>query len=666
MRSFKLLFAAFAAVVGVAAIAQHQVLPLQPLGPNPPPARSGATVPTAAPTPAGHPQLDAADVNAWLDGFMPYAIASGDIAGAVVVVVKDGRILAEKGYGFADVASRRPVDPEGTLFRPGSVSKLFTWTAVMQLVEQGKLDLDADVNRYIDFKIPPKDGKPLTLRQLMTHTAGFEEQAKSIIGFDRAKVPTYDVLLKRWVPERVYTPGTTPAYSNYGASLAGYIVQRVSGEPFDAYVERHVFGPIGMTNSTTRQPLPARLQPMMSTGYDRASGKVVKYEYVGPSPAGSVAATGADMGKFMIAHLNEGAGLLKSETARMMHSTALTIIPGVNRMVLGFYETNLNGHRAIGHGGDTVAFHSDLRLFLDDHVGVFVSFNSPGREGAAHILRGALMEDFADRYFPAPEDKGRVPAAIAAEHARMMTGTWVNSRGSHSSFMNFTELLGQSKVSVDSKGRLVAPVWPGTNGQPRQWAEVQPFVWQDVNGHERLAAEVKDGKVTRFSEDVFSPFMIFYRPAWYKNSALVLPLMILSLIVLLLTVLLWPVRALVRRHYKTPLALDGSLKRAHLWSRIAATAILATMAGWFGLVLAMLGSLELLSTASDPFVYLLEALSFVAFIGGFLILAWNLWVTWKGKRRWPAKVWSIALFLAALVILWVGLAFHLLSFGANY
>ena len=172
--------------------------------------------------------MTAADVNAWLDGFMPNVLATGDMAGAVVVVVKDGQVLTQRGFGFADVARRRPVDPERTLFRPGSISKLFTWTAVMQLVEQGRLNLDADVNRYLDFEIPPRDGQPITLRNIMTHTAGFEEQVKTLIGYDREHAPPYDELLKRWIPSRVYAPGTTPAYSNYATALAGYIVQRVS------------------------------------------------------------------------------------------------------------------------------------------------------------------------------------------------------------------------------------------------------------------------------------------------------------------------------------------------------------------------------------------------------------------------------------------------------
>src|SRR5215468_8267612 len=210
-------------------------------------AAATAATPSAAPAAVA---LTATDVESWLDGYLPYALKTGDIAGAVVVVVKDGEILTERGYGYSDVAARKPVDPKLTLFRPGSVSKLFTWTAVMQLVEQGKINLDADVNQYLDFKIPPRDGQPITMRNLMQHTAGFEEQAKGTI--TESSSPSYEVLLKAWVPARVFAPGTTPAYSNYGASLAGYIVQRVSGEPFDAYIEKHIFAPLEMKYSSFR------------------------------------------------------------------------------------------------------------------------------------------------------------------------------------------------------------------------------------------------------------------------------------------------------------------------------------------------------------------------------------------------------------------------------
>ncbi|HTG39198.1 serine hydrolase domain-containing protein, partial [Sphingomonas sp.] len=221
---------------------------LQP--PLSPPATISAETPVV---PIGQQRLTDTDLNAWLDGYMPYALHSGDLAGAVVYVVRDGRIVAGRGYGYADIARRIPVDPERTLFRPGSVSKLVTWTAVMQQVEAGRIDLDADIGRYLDFPLPGRADGPITMRHLMTHTAGFEEAIKDLIGDDPAAVPPFDAYLKRWVPRRIFKAGTTPAYSNWGTALAAYIVQRVSGIPFDDYVEQRIFAPIGMNTASFRQ-----------------------------------------------------------------------------------------------------------------------------------------------------------------------------------------------------------------------------------------------------------------------------------------------------------------------------------------------------------------------------------------------------------------------------
>ena len=659
MRSLKFILAGMIALIGIGSAAQRAV-PLQP-EPVQKTLQTGQSIPPRAP---GTGQLTAEDVNVWLDGFMPYALSSGDIAGAVVVVVRDGQVLTQRGFGYADVARRAPVDPDRTLFRPGSVSKLFTWTAVMQLVEQGRLDLDADVNRYLDFQIPPRDGQPITLRNILTHTAGFEEALKNIIGYDAA-VPPYGELLRRWTPERVFAPGTTPAYSNYATSLAGYIVERVSGEPFNTYVERHIFAPLQMRNASFAQPLPPRLRSMMATGYERASGDVVPFEIVGPSPAGSLSATGADMGRFMIAHLNQGGRILRPETARMMHTTTLPILPSINRMALGFYQTNINGQRVVAHGGDTVAFHSDLHLFIDRNVGIFISMNSLGREGAAGDLRTGLFEQFADRYFPAPRDTRRVPAATAAEHARLLTGNWQNSRGSFSNFMSLIGLLSQVSIGVDDQGRPVVPLATGANGQPRQWVEVEPFVWQDTMGHERMAARFVNGRIDRWSLDGL-PFMMFDRVPWYKSSGLLTPLLLVSLLIFFLTIVLWPVRALVRRSYGTKLDLTGPAKRAHLLTRIAALAILATAVGWGVAVMMMIGDIANLSSSFDPIIWTLQILTIVAFIGGFLALAWSLWASWKAGRRWPAKVWSVLLLLASGVMLWIGFAFNLIGLGVNY
>jgi CubicO group peptidase (beta-lactamase class C family) len=626
---------------------------------------------TATPAPAAEAAavaLTAADVNAWLDGYMPYALHTGDIAGAVVAVVKDGQIVTARGYGYSDVEKRTPVDPKLTLFRPGSVSKLFTWTAVMQLVEQGKIDLDADVNTYLDFKIPAREGKPVTMRNLMQHTAGFEEQAKGIMT-DDPQSPSYEALLKQWVPERVFAPGSTPAYSNYGASLAGYIVQRISGESFDDYIDKHIFQPLDMKYSSFRQPLPANLVPLMSKGYSAASEPAHKYEIVGPAPAGSLASPAEDMAHFMIAHLQngeyQGNRILRAETAEMMHNSPLTVLPPLNRMELGFFETNINGREVIAHLGDTNYFHTSLHLFLKDGVGFYVSFNSLGKAGAAGSLRDALFDDFADRYFPLVDNSKAIDAQTAASHAAMMKGSWANSRGSQSSFLAVAGLLGQTKVGVNAKGELVLP-FNGLNGKPRHWVEIAPFVWRDPDDHKYVAAKVVDGKVVRFSFDELSPFMVFDRVPWYQDAAWLVPALCAALGALLLTALLWPVTAIVRRRFSATLALEPKALRAYRMSKVGAILILAGLGVWTLTFSKMLNDYNHLSSKFDSTLHLTQFFGVIAFIGGFALILWNLKAVWTGQRRWPAKLWSVVLALSALIVLWIAFVFNLLSFGTNY
>jgi CubicO group peptidase (beta-lactamase class C family) len=617
------------------------------------------------------PSLTRADLGAWLDGFMPYALERGDIAGAVVVVVKDGRVVLQKGYGYADVAAGKPVDPQRTLFRPGSISKLFTWTAVMQLVEQGKLDLDRDVNEYLDFEIPPRDGKPVTLRNIMTHTGGFEETARALIASDQANIPTLGDYLKHWVPTRIFAPGTTPAYSNYATSVAGYIVERVSGESFDDYLDRHIFAPLDMRHATFRQPLPEVLRPLMSQGYKLGSDKEAKpFEIVTSAPAGALSATGADMAKFMVAHLQDGAygsgRILKAATAEQMHDTALTIIPPLNRMLLGFYETNINGHRAIAHGGDTQWFHSYMHLFPDDNVGLFVSVNSSGKEGAAGVIRNALFDKFADRYLPGPRAEGKVDPETAKLHARQIAGRYDNSRRSDTGIIALLNLPGQTKVLANDDGTITVPALTGINGQPKKWREVAPYVWRDVAGDDRIAAKVVDGRVQRFSSDQFSPFMVFEPTPWWKSGAWLLPVLLAGLAALLLTVLAWPVSALVRRYYGVPYRLSGRDARMHRWMRIAALAVLVVAVAVAAMVVSMLASFDMMGPGSDLIIHVLRLLALVVFPVGAAIALLNAWTVLRSGRRWPAKLWSIVLAVGCLAILWMGLVFSVIGYSANY
>src|SRR5947209_1534361 len=231
--------------------------------PSPPPAK----VPPAAPETSPATALIKQDLEPFLDGLIPSQLRTRNLAGAVVSVVKDGQVLLQKGYGYADVEEKKPVLPDQTLFRPGSISKLFTATAVMQLVEQGKLDLDRDLEDYLDFPIPKTYPEPVTLRQLLTHTGGFEETLKNLFVAHQSDIKPLRTYLVNEMPARIFPPGKIPSYSNYGFTLAGYIVERVSGEKFERYVENHILKPLGMNNSTFDQPLPPHLAPQMSKGY---------------------------------------------------------------------------------------------------------------------------------------------------------------------------------------------------------------------------------------------------------------------------------------------------------------------------------------------------------------------------------------------------------------
>jgi CubicO group peptidase (beta-lactamase class C family) len=641
--------------------AQAPVGKAAPLVPQPAPA-----APIAA---SGAPHdLNATDVNAWLDGYMPYALHNGDIAGAVVTVVKDGRIIAGKGYGYADVAKRTPVDPALTLFRPGSVSKLVTWTAVMQQVEAGKIDLDADVNRYLDFKIPPRNGQPITMRQIMTHTAGFEEANKGLISYDAKDVVSNGAYLKRYVPKRVYDAGTTPAYSNWATTLAGYVVERVTGMTFDDYVDQRIFAPLDMKTATFRQPLPARLRPLMAVGYPQVSGGAKGFEYVVAAPAGSLSASGLDMAKFMIAHLEGGRGILRPETAATMHQSPLdkvnpkSLIPPLNRMELGFFETNINGREVIAHLGDTNNMHTSLHLFLNDRTGLYVSFNSRGRDGAVGVLRSQLFQDFADRYFPNTVKDGRVDPATARRHAAAMAGQWQVSRSSLTNFVNILNLIGQQKVTVDGDGNLLVPALHGAGGAPVKWVEIAPYVWRDTNGHDRLAAQVVEGRPVRWSYDMLSPFMVFDRVPTSRSATWILPAMYAAIAVLLLTVLYAPGSWFVRRRYAAPSPVTGRARRAPRAARVMALGSLVVLGGWAWLISTIFAD----GSPGDGVLLLLEIASCIVFVGAVGIAAWNVREAFRDGRSWTRKLWAVLLLLATLVVLWTTWSYSLLAITTHY
>ncbi len=614
---------------------------------------------------AGAAALDRADVDTWLDGFMPYALASADIPGAVVVVVKDGAVLTARGFGYADKQKGIKVDPNGTLFRPGSTSKLFTWTAVMQLVQAHKLDLDRDVNDYLDFRIPPAFGKPVTLRNLMTHTAGFEETVKYLITSNPKIVLPLDRTMKRWVPTRIYPPGAVPAYSNYGASLAGYIVQRVSGEPFDDYVARHIFRPLGMTRSSFRQPLPPALLAGMSKAYEPGSDTAKPFEIIPLAPAGALASTGGDMAKFMIAHLAHGGPLLNPDTARLMVAPANAPIPGLPPMALGFYHEDRNGQTIVGHGGDTIYFHSDLHLYLERGVGLFVSFNSAGKEGGAHIVRTRLFDEFTDRYFPAAPVQ-RPTAVTARAHGAAMAGHYVSSRGSGTNWLKLIDLVSEAKVTLNPDDTISVSQFVDPARNPKKWREVGPWQWQEVGGTGRLNATTRDGKVTAFL-DTELPQVFLFRPAPFAMDAgWILPAMAIAFVVVLVTAVGWPVTALVRRSYGYRAPLAGRALQLHRATRITAWLIIVIAGGWLLIVKDVSSNLEAFNGGLDVWMRLLQLLTLLTAVGA-VLACWNAYQVFRApERRWWRSAWAALFAASALFLVWLAFATKLVTSSLNY
>ena len=617
-------------------------------------------------TPANAHDMTAVDVEAFLDGLVPLQIKRSDIAGVTIAVVKDGKLLFAKGYGYADVQKKQPVSPQDTLFRPGSISKLFTWTAVMQLFEQGKLDLDRDVNEYLDFKIPDAFGKPITLKNIMTHTPGFEEQIKDLFTTTPGTPSLSDYLMTH-IPARIYPPGTVPAYSNYATALAGYIVQRVSGRPFEEYVEENIFKPLNMTHSTFRQPLPLNLTSFMSSGYRLGSEPAEPFEIVNPFPAGSLSSSAADMAQFMIAHLQDGqlgdVHILKPETARLMHSRLFALDDAANAMCYGFYEESRNGHRIIGHGGDTVYFHSDLHLVLDQNVGFFVSYNSAGTStGLGDSPRTNLWEAFLDRYYPYSVQTQSFSGA--AEAARSVSGTYTLSRRSDTSFLKIASLLGNYTVSPAGDGDIEVSLLTGANGKPKRWQAISPTTFVERDGQDKLI--FKPDQNGRLQVILPFPFFVGQPVGKLENGKLLLTVLGVSLLVMLLTLILWPVAWFVRRHYGRKLELTPRERLLRLGVRLVFLLDLLFIASFFGLVTYGLTHLEIFSSGGTKWFYLVQ---FIGVVGaaGTLVALLNALFSWTSPhRRIWGKLGATLMLLACLGVLWFSLAGNLLRFSSTY
>jgi CubicO group peptidase (beta-lactamase class C family) len=441
-----------------------------------PAAAMAATAVDAVPAPGASAQdasqdaIDVRDLGAFVDGFVEARMESHHVVGVTVSVVHRGETIFARGYGHDDLEAGRVVAADRSLFRPGSISKTFTWTAIMQLQEQGKLDLDADIQGYLpNLHIARTFAEPITLAHLMAHTPGFEDSAMGhLFAGAPDKVATLIDYLSSHQPARVRPPGVKPAYSNYGTALAGLIIENVSGISWEDYVERHLFEPLGMHDSTFREPwgdqraapMPARLRENVSKGYVRRAGayRASDFEFIGQiGPAGALSTTATDMARWMLAHLNDGrlgdAVILRPDTARRMHQRHFGTDPRLPGIAHGFIESRLHGYRAIGHGGGTVHFLSDMQLIPDLDFGVFISTNTA--EGG-YALQLEFVRALVTRYFPAgPEAAADQAAADPERPLREYAGTYLSTRRPYTTVERLFMTSG-ARVRIDGEHLIIA------------------------------------------------------------------------------------------------------------------------------------------------------------------------------------------------------------------
>jgi CubicO group peptidase (beta-lactamase class C family) len=605
-------------------------------------------------TVSAHP-LNKDDLEAFFDGLIPLQLERSDVAGASVLVMKDGETLLLKGYGYSDLKSKQPVDPTSTIFRLASISKLFTWISAMELVEQGKLDLDVDVNRYLDFPIKTSNGisAPITLRNLMTHTGGFEDTTRNIALTDNKYYLGLREFLIENQPRRLFKPGKVPAYSNYGVGLGSYIVQRVSGEPFEQYVAEHVFSPLGMTHSSFFQPLPKDLETLPSKGYHASTLKdPYGFERFSPLGAGGLSSSAADMARFGQALLNggelDGHRILKQESLQAMWSPQFRASEALSPQGLGFYESRRNELKWLGHTGDLGAFHSLFYVEPRNKLVLFISYNSVG---SAITARDELLNDFSDRYFPQAQQQSFID--VPRKELQEIEGFYQPTRRADSTQLKLLFLLAQFHPTLDKDGVLHVDEFKDLRGHPTLWKPIGKDLWQEIDEQDKFfAIRSADGRIVRVAAEF--PGVQLERVPWYEQDHLIFTLLGISFVivcsVLIALLLRLTRRYLLRSSEPIPKAGTLSLGALQRGAAIYWVVLLVGLAVVIGMVAT--GDSFRPTSAWDKYFLLGDVLFAIAVVLSLFTVASAVGVWQRAATRRISQIKFTLLGLACLFLSW--------------
>jgi CubicO group peptidase (beta-lactamase class C family) len=509
--------------------------------PTPAPVAAAPPLPTAPAAPGAKltvsQPIPPAELEAFVDGVVQDAMGREHIAGVTVSVVQNGQVVLKKGYGFAGLNPQRPVDPDRSLFRVGSISKTFTWIAMMKEVEAGRMRLNQPVNLYLPEKVQVRDqgyDQPVRVANLMDHSAGFEDRAfGQLFERDYDRVRPLDIYLRQERPKRVHAPGVVSSYSNYGAALAGEAVTYTSGRPYERLIEDEILGPLGMGHTTFREPhdpkaglpgpMPARLVGDISDGYRWTPTGFERrdYEFIGQiAPAGAASSTAGDMARYMLMQLGGGqlggATIYGPTSAQAFRTPLRQTPPGINGWAHGFMVYDLpGGHRAYGHGGATLSFFSNMVVVPDLNLGVFISTNTD----TGRPLSGRLPDRIVQHFYAPPAPFPRPGSPELAQRRGDFAGYYMTTRRTYSGLEGFVgQLMGGSMVNVTQDERLATSGGDGT----KTWTPEGPLDegrFISTQGSERIAFDMADGGARAFH--VASGTQVFERaPVWRQPQTL--------------------------------------------------------------------------------------------------------------------------------------------------
>jgi CubicO group peptidase (beta-lactamase class C family) len=628
---------------------------------------------------------DRDEVGRLVDALVQEQMQRFNLPGAAAVVVHRGAVLHSSGYGYADAVAGRAFDSQ-TVFRTASVSKLFTATAVMQLVEQGLLDLDADIHDYLDFRVPTRFAEPITMTHLLTHTPGFDER---LLGSTASRYRVEDIiglrdyLLAPDATQQVRPPGMVISYSNYGMALAGYVIERLSGKTFEQYIDDHIHRPLGMARSTfvERVSAPPAENHARAHVYRRGRHEALPQTFENAAPAGSQYSTADDIARFMLANLGDGSldgeRILEPAMLTRLHATAFTHHPMLPGWTPGFVEYHWNGYRLVGHGGDLPGWHSQLTLLPDHDLGVFIHYNGiwpvnlddDPRMNVVEAVLAAMVPEAGGIYprplqldtatGPAPE--GILPVG-AVETGRMsVAGNYRVTRYSMTSMEKL--LLPNSLLRLHVRERpdgTLRVTMPLGLVSPSEWLPSGDLFYQREGGSGHLAFGADErGRPTH----LYGTFMIplaFERVRWYESEWILLGLFAFSAVAFMGVTLGWPVRSAVRRMRRRPIPERSAGRQRRV---ILARAVAGTGAVVVVILFVML--FQALTTGDTALLAIQPLLALIAGVCGALA-AWLGYATYRGWRADGGPLSERALHgvvaVAGVLFLWQMSYWNVLAF----